>query len=154
MGSVRKLTALALSTVGVLALTATPALAKEGLGVVATFGGPGTAKLSLVPFGEGERQGEPGSGVAVNSAGDVYVADTNNNRVEWFNSTGTKVEGEFNGSGQLANEGGKQAPQPLSKPEAIAVDNDLASPSKGDVYVVDESQGVVDKFSATGEFIF
>jgi len=112
----RRLLTVVLATAGVLFATVAPALAKEGLGVVATFGGPGAAKLSLVPFGKGEREGEPGSGVAVNSAGDVYVADTNNNRVEWFNSTGSKVEGEFNGSGKLANEAGKQAPQPLSKP--------------------------------------
>src|ERR1700733_5948686 len=156
MRNVRKPIAALVVVLGVLAFSSAPALAKEGLGVVGTFAGPGAAKLSLVPFGEGGngREGEPGSGVAVNSADDVYVADTNNNRVEWFNSTGTKVEGEFNGSGQLANEGGKQAPQPLSKPEAIAVDNDPASPSFEDVYVVDTSQGVLDKFTATGAFIF
>lgn len=151
----RRLLTVVLATAGVLCATAAPALAKEGLGVVGTFGGPGAAKLSLVPFGEGEeREGEPGSGVAVSSADDVYVADTNNDRVEWFNSTGSKVEGEFNGSGKLANEAGKQAPQPLSNPEAIAVDNDPASPSFEDVYVADTTQGVLDKFTATGEFIF
>lgn len=99
-----------------------------------------------------------GSGLAVDSAGDVYVADTGNNRVEWFVfNTTTKVHeygGQFNGSGLLGNEHGKAAPEALSKPEVIAVDNDPSSESYGDVYVVDYGDSMVDKFSATGEFLF
>lgn len=140
----------------ILTMMSAPALAKEGLGVVGTFGGPGSGagELSLAPGPSIPEPFKLGSGVAVGDTGDVYVADTNNNRVEWFNAAGTKIEGEFNGSGKLGNEDGKQAPAILSKPEGIAVDDDPTSPSSGDVYVVDGSQGVVDKFSATGEFIF
>jgi hypothetical protein len=170
-----------------LSVTATPALASEGLGVIGSFGkevnktkveekekgapiteaeenncttasgdtcqagkaGSGPGEMSLVFANHPE---EPGSGVAVNSAGDVYVADTANNRVEWFSPAG-KYEGQFDGSGKLTNEGGKQAPEALSKPEGIAVDDAISSPSKDDVYVIDSSQGVVDKFSSMGEFI-
>jgi phosphodiesterase/alkaline phosphatase D-like protein len=145
----------ALAVAGVLFVSAAPALANEGLGVVGTFGAPGSGagEFSFVPSGRGEEVSQPGSGVAVNSVGDVYIADTGNGRVEWFNAAGQYL-GQFNGSGTLGNESGKKAPEPLSKPEGIAVDNDLGSPSAGDVYVGDRSQGVVDKFSATGEFIF
>jgi hypothetical protein len=125
--------------------------------------GSGLGELSMVPAPESR---EPGSGVAVNSAGEVYVADTTNNRVEWFSPSG-QYEGEFNGSGKLANENGRPAPAALSKPEGIAVDNSCAlhkpaltgsactssDPSDGDVYVIDASQSVVDKFSATGEYL-
>jgi NHL repeat len=150
----RKLTTVLLAGAVVLALRSAPALASEGLGVVETFGGPGSGvgELSLVMAGGASESNRLGSGVAVSSTGDVYVADTGNNRVEWFNAAGQYL-GEFNGSGSLANEGGKKAPKDLSKPEGIAVDDDPTSPSVGDVYVVDTSQGVVDKFGATGEFL-
>jgi len=160
MRNVRKPITAMVAVLGLLAFTAAPALAKEGLGVVEHIGGPGSSpgELSFVPLNYDNHATESGSGVAVSSTGDVYVADTGNNRVEWFVfNAGTKAYeygGQFNGSGILTNEGGKKAPEPLSKPEAIAIDNDSTSPSKGDVYVVDERQGVVDKFSATGEFIF
>jgi hypothetical protein len=104
--------------------------------------------------GEGEHALSDPSGIAVNSeTGDVYVVDRGNNRVEWFNSTGTKFEGEFNGSGLLLNEGLNKPPAPLSSPEAIVVDNDAASPSYQDVYVADVGNDAIDKFSATGEYL-
>ncbi len=98
------------------------------------------------------------SGVAVNdSTGDVYVVDKGNNRVERFSSTGSYL-GYFNGSGTFEVEGavetGKPAPpRPLESPEGVAVDNDLSSPSVGDVYVVDTHNNVIDKFSGTGEYL-
>jgi DNA-binding beta-propeller fold protein YncE len=47
--------------------------------------------------GAGHEFSDP-TAVAVNDAsGDVYVVDAGNNRVEYFNSDGTKFEGEFNG---------------------------------------------------------
>ncbi len=64
--------------------------------------------------------------------------------------------GQFNGSGLFANEAGKKAPEPLSEPEDVAVDDSaslLTDPSSGDVYVVNTGHDVIDKFSATGEYL-
>jgi hypothetical protein len=136
-----------------------------------SFGSPGSGAGQ---FGEAV-------GVAVNEAtGDVYVLDKANDRVEIFNANGSKFEGEFNGSGlglgilgsgQLLNEGRaagsgglpEEAPTGrFDEPEGIAIDNDPSSPSYGDVYVADthghaEGTGkveqVIDKFSASGEYI-
>jgi hypothetical protein len=136
---------------GVLAFSAGPALAASGYGLSGSFGSEGSAEGQLK---------EP-SDVAVNDASnDVYVVDKGNNRVEWFNSTGSKFEGQFNGSGTFANEGGKKAPEPLSFPTRIAVDNSgrtaAEDPSVGDVYVADfnneVAHGGIDKFSATGKY--
>jgi hypothetical protein len=143
-----RLTPTVLATLGLLGgglvFSSAPALASKEYVLSGTFGMAGS--------GNGEFT-EP-SGIAVNqSSGDVYVVDKGNNRVEWFGSTGSNFEGQFNGSGLLANENGKVAPQALSSPEAVAVDNDPSSPSHGDVYVVDTSQGVIDKFSAIGEYL-
>ena len=94
------------------------------------------------------------SGLAIDEAAQViYVADKADNRIESFNATTGIFEAQFDGSGNFTNENGATAPTPLTEPEGIAIDNDLASPSFGDVYVEDPSQGVIDKFSAQGEYI-
>ena len=74
-------------------------------------------------------------GVAVDSSGNVYVADTFNNRIQKFTSTGTfitKWGSSGSGDGQF------------SFPTGIAVD------SSGNVYVVDRSHNRIQKFTSTG----
>jgi len=126
--------------------------------------------------GGGEFSGP--SGVAVDEAsGVVYVVDRGDDRVEWFSEAGV-FEGQFNGSGEYEVEGEPEsglaaADGVFAGPEAIAVDNSCsflragpgeenavraeecraADPSAGDVYVFDTGHEVVDKFSATGEYL-
>jgi len=158
------------------------ALAARGHEFTGSFGSPGSGAGQL---------GGP-TDLAVNEAtGDLYVLDKANNRVEIFNATGSKFEGEFNGSGlglgilgsglllnegKAAGSGGLAEEIPTGRfdePEGIAIDNDPTSPSFGDVYVADsrghkendkeraptekerleEDRMVVDKFSASGEYI-
>jgi hypothetical protein len=129
-----------------------------------TFGEPCTSE----PCGNGKLK-EP-EGVAVNEAiGDVYVADKGDNRVEYFNSSGTYL-GQFNGSGLLPGEGTAAPSGQISGPSVVAVDNACQlhqpalteattptchefDPSAGDVYVFDRGHGLVDKFTATGGFM-
>jgi len=78
------------------------------------------------------------SGVAVDSTGNVYVTDEDNNRVQKFTSSGefiTKWGSSGSGDGQF------------SYPQGIAVDG------TGDVYVVDAVNKRIQKFTSTGEFI-
>jgi hypothetical protein len=125
-----------------LALASAPALAAPGHLYHSTFGeaGPGPGQLE-----------QPGSvaveEVALGHVGAVYVADTGNNRVEWFSPEGVKVEGSFDGHATPA--GG------FGSIDDIAVDNseDPLDLSAGDVYVLDRANDVVDKFSANGEWI-
>jgi hypothetical protein len=122
---------------------------------------------AVILYGDEKKFGVPGtsngqfkepSGIAVNDAtGNVYVYDAGNLRVEWLNSTGSKFEGQLNGStsptGQFA------PPTSISEYAAhgtlfnLAIDNDPSSPSTSDVYVVDPGHNVIDKFSATGTYI-
>jgi hypothetical protein len=126
--------------------------------------------------GSGPGQFKEPVGVAVNDAtgleageGDVYVVDSGNDRVERFSSSGVYL-GQFNGSGTYEVEGkevkhGAAAPSgAFQEPEEIAVDNctnqllgttctTAEDPSVGDVYVTDKAHKVVDKFSATGEYL-
>ena len=139
-------------------IPATSAYATEGYGLTSTFGAPGSAAGDL----------EHPEGVAVNdTTGDVYVADKGNNRIDQFTSGGTFVQawgwGVVEGIGKkeelqtctiLTGCGpgvaGTAAGQ-LDAPEAIAVDNSTDA-SKEDVYVMDNANKVIDKFSAAGVY--
>ena len=70
-------------------------------------------------------------GVAVNSEGDVYVADTGNNRIQKFTTFG-KLLREW---GSEEKEQGQ-----FNKPRGEAVD------SQGDVYVADTENSRIQKF--------
>src|ERR1700735_3288468 len=119
------------------ALAATPALASQGYVPGPSFGSGGS----------GDGQFKEPAGVAVNDstglaegAGDVYVVDKGNERVERFSPTGT-YEAQFNGSATHAKS--------FASPEWTAIDNSgksaLEDPSVGDVYVADVGHGVIDK---------
>jgi DNA-binding beta-propeller fold protein YncE len=133
-----------------------------------------TAHVFASSFGkEGAGAGEfaDPTGVAVNDeTGDAYAVDKGNNRIDEFAENGTFVRawgwdvvpgglGGFETCGPAAipattcqaGAPGTGAGQ-LDAPEAIAVDNHEGSPSKGDVYVTNTAENVVDKFSATGEY--
>ena len=77
-------------------------------------------------------------GIAVDSAGNVYVADTNNNRIQKFNSAGGIIATWGNsgsGSGQF------------SIPAALALD------TEGNVYVAESGNNRVQKFNSMGGYI-
>jgi DNA-binding beta-propeller fold protein YncE len=123
---------------GALTLWAAPAQA----GVVHVFGGYFGSE------GSGPGQLKEPRGVAVNdTTHDVYVVDRGNNRVQEFNSTGTAVLAEFNGSAAPTG--------PFEQPSWIAVDNSQnpLDPSANDVYVVDEGHKAIDKFTAEGTYV-
>jgi hypothetical protein len=137
--------ALACVSLELLVLSSAPALASKVHVFNGSFGTAGVGNGEFV---------EP-SGVAVDdsteplvqpAAGDVYIADKGNNRVEVFNSDGAYLS-QFNGSATPA--------KAFSSPSWIAVDNSTNSldPSVGDVYVADTGHGVVDKFSPTGAYL-
>ncbi|HEY2595762.1 MAG TPA: hypothetical protein VGK33_17865 [Chloroflexota bacterium] len=87
------------------------------------------------------------------TAGDVYVVDKGNNRVERFTASGGYLS-QFNASGTLPGEGPAAPTGRFSGPEEIAVDNsgNALDPSLSDVYVADSGHHVVDRFSAAGEY--
>jgi DNA-binding beta-propeller fold protein YncE len=119
------------------------ASAKEVHFYSSSFGGDGSTDGLFI---------EP-TGVAVNDeTEDVYVLDKGNNRVERFafnpSTKAYEYIGQFNGAAAPTGA--------FSSPEGIAIDNSgdpLLDASAGDVYVVDAGHDVVDKFSATGEYL-
>jgi DNA-binding beta-propeller fold protein YncE len=83
-------------------------------------------------------------GVAVDSSGNVYVADTGNDRVQKFTNTGTFIRkwGSF-----CDVFGGNVCNGQFDGPRGIAVD------SSGNVFVGDTGNDRIQKFSNTGNFI-
>jgi sugar lactone lactonase YvrE len=74
--------------------------------------------------------GDP-KGLAVDSAGNLYIADTNNNRIrEVSNGVITTVAGS--GFAGFSGDGGPAGPARLASPVAVAVD------SGGNVYIADQ----------------
>ena len=172
------LTLASLLTLGVLACSAAPALAKKVHVVGPSFGAAGS----------GPGQFSEPQGVAVNdgsplvepvAGGDVYVLDEGNDRVERFSSAGAYL-GQFNGSGAYedveetvtmktgtaAPTGAfsfAKAPEGEGAINGIAVDDcvevlgercsQAEDPSVGDVYVTDTGHHVIDKFSPTGVYL-
>lgn len=161
----------------VLVLGVAPASAAGGYNFSGSLGGPFALATPPAQFGgpEGEGAGQfsaPG-GIAIEQAsGDVYVVDRNNQRVEKFGREGEFLLAWGWGVAHVSSNGlqtcGPHATPPTSKcfaglegsaagefsyPEGVAVDNDPASPSHGDVYVVDTRNDRVEKFTPNGEFL-
>ena len=125
--------------------------------------GPGQFEFSSEP------QSLPAA-VAINeAAGYVYVADPGNKRVQRFSSSGAiEPASELNGSGANAWEGKAAPAGTFGKTLYVAVDNSCAEheprltastceefdPSYGDVYVADRAKGVIDKYSASGKYLY
>jgi sugar lactone lactonase YvrE len=131
---------------GAFLCAGTPAFAAEVFGFIGEFGGAATSPADPEPLSDP-------AGIAVDEnaaspeAGDVYVVDAGNDRVERFSASGAYLS-QFNGS--VGPPTGV-----FSGPGAIAVDNskDPLDPSAGDVYVADTGHDVIDKFTAAGSYV-
>lgn len=88
--------------------------------------------------GTGNGQLKSAADVAVDSNGDLWVADKGNNRIEKFNTSGeylAKFGSTGSGNGQFIS------------PAALAID------PKGNIWVADKGNGRVQKFNGKGEYL-
>jgi sugar lactone lactonase YvrE len=83
-------------------------------------------------------------GVAVDSIGNVYIADNNNQRLRVVNTTG--FISTFAGTGQYGNsgDGGKAALATFQSVTGVAID------SKGNIYILDRSSSTVRQVNTSG----
>jgi len=128
---------------------------KVSNGVITTVAGNGTPGFSGDNGPATSAQLNRPQGVAVDSAGNVYIADRNNNRIrEVSNGVITTVAG--NGTYFCCGDDGPATSGQLRHPSGIAVD------SAGDLYIADTynnrvrkvSNGVITTFAGSGNDIF
>jgi hypothetical protein len=103
-----------------------------------TFAAPASLFLTWGSAGSGNGQFDDPWGIALDSAGNVYVADGYNQRIQKFTSAGAYVTqwGSYgSGNGQL------------EYPDGIAVDG------AGNVYVADYQNCRVEKFTSIGAYL-
>ena len=114
------------------------AAAAISCGSFPTFASAATYVTQWGSAGTGDGQLSGPRGVAVDATGNVYVAESGNNRIQKFTSVGayvTKWGSTGTGNGQFGN------------PTGVAVD------SSGCVYVADYSNERIQKFTSAGTFV-
>jgi len=102
-----------------------------GSGVQGATNGEGTAASFFHPWG-----------VAVDAAGNVYVADNGNNLIRKISPAG--VVSTLAGSGVLGNTNGIGTAASFNSPQGVAVD------AAGNVYVGDQGSNLIRKISPAG----
>lgn len=111
-------------------------------GIISTVAGTGTAGYNGddVPATSAELN-QP-SGIVLDSAGDLYIADTFNNRIRMVGASGIITTIAGNGTANYSGDGGLATGAELNPPSGIALDN------PGNLYLTDSIANVVRRVSA------
>ena len=109
-------------------------------GVITTVAGDGVYRFSGDGGPAASAQLNYPNGAAVDSAGNLYIADTNNNRIRKV-SGGIITTVAGNGSPGFSGDGGPAIRASLNQPSGVAVD------SAGNLYIADELNSRVRKVS-------
>lgn len=124
-----------ISTYGYITETGNPNMSLDR---IQKFSPEGEILLEWGSEGKGPGELDRPQGIAIDSSGDVYVADANNHRIQKFSPQGAFIK-------EWGSEG--TGPGEFSFPYDVAVD------SQGDVYVSDWGNNRIQKFSSNGTFI-
>lgn len=90
--------------------------------------------------------------IVLDAAGNIYIADTNNNRIRKITTSGTMISIAGNNFPSYSGDGGPAVVAELNNPEGVAVD------SAGNVYIADTynhvirkvTNGIITTFAGTG----
>jgi sugar lactone lactonase YvrE len=113
-------------------------------GVISTFAGTGTAGFSGDGSAANKGQLNAPQGVAVDAAGNVYIADSGNLRVRVVGTNGNISTFAGSGSPGYGGDGGAATSATFYLPSAVATDK------SGNVYIADYQVSVVRKVVSGG----
>jgi uncharacterized protein (TIGR03437 family) len=117
---------------------------KVANGVITTFAGSGTAGFAGDNGPAGSAQLNAPFGVAVDAAGNLYIAEFSNNRVRKVSTNGNIGTLAGNGVSGFSGDGLQATSAQLNGPQGVAVD------SAGNVYIADTANNRVRKVAANG----
>ena len=120
-----------LSTAFLVLMGATAAFAGELDGVITTLAGTGTGGVAGDGGAATSAQVRAAQGTAVDSAGNVYIADTENHRVRKVTPGGIITTFAGTGTAGFLGDGGAATAARLYYPTGVAVD------AAGNVYIAD-----------------
>ena len=116
----------------------------DAKGIITTVAGKGSQNYSGDGVAATKTSLYRPSGVAVDAAGNLYIADTNNFRIRKVDTSG--IISTIAGTGAIAygGDGGPAINASFSEPAGVALD------ALGNIYVADRSAGVVRKIDHSG----
>jgi hypothetical protein len=128
---------------------------QKATGTILTLAGNGTAGFTGDGGYAGNAELYGPRGVAVDASGNLYIADTNNQRVrEVVQATGNIITVAGNGNFGYSGDGGAATSAQLYYPEAVAVDGSgnvfIADSSNHRIRVVVQSSGVIATIAGSG----
>jgi hypothetical protein len=130
--------------VGIASLTGSAHVRAQSPGTIAAIAGTGATGFSGDGGAATAAQIGSAQDVAVDTSGNVFIADTDNNRVRKIASDGTITTVAGTGTAGFAGDGGPANQAQLNRPVSLAVDG------SGNVYIADNLNNRVRKVSANG----
>jgi hypothetical protein len=113
-------------------------------GIITTIAGTGTAGYSGDGGPATAAQLNALCGIAVDAAGNIYIADKGNSRIRKINSAGIITTIAGNGSAGYSGDGGLAISAQINNPRGVAVD------TAGNIYIADAANHAARKIDAGG----
>ena len=122
-------------------------------GIITTIAGSGPSCPTTAPLAEASPATEdrrPAAalndplGVAVDASGNLFIADTKNQRIRKVTASGTITTVAGNGTAAFSGDGGQASSASLNTPGGVAVD------ASGNLFIVDTVNSRIRKVSANG----
>ena len=129
---------------GLVTVAANPLTAKAALGDITPFAGTGTWGFSGDGGPASSAEVNNPNGVAEDSAGNVFIADTVNNRIRKVDPSGIITTYAGTGTGGFSGDGGAAASADLNGPAWLGID------SAGNLLVDDENNNRIRAISPSG----
>ncbi len=116
----------------------------DASGVISTVAGKGTAGYSGDGGPASSAELSTPSGVAVDTSGNIYIADSSNNCIRKVDASGVISTVAGKGTGGYSGDGGPASSAELSSPFGVAVD------ASGNIYIADDKNNRIRKVDASG----